>query len=540
MERREPPAKTIAAALLESAERGGGGYTIHLDDGTTQLSHPELAERALLGARRLAAMGVEPGDRVGVLGPNRPEWIVWAFATWIAGAVLVPIQIPLRIRDPDAFRSQLQNLVRAGRCRRVLTERRLVPLLPADVAVPWEEAGDASAAEPALPEVDSPAVIQFTSGSTASPKGALLTHAAVAAQMDVLHGYRYSDGTPRDTLGWTPFFHDLGLFANLVRPAYTGCTSHHLPTESFAKDPARWLRLVEATRAPVTVGPAPAFGSALRVAGRRGEEIDLSSLEAAYFAAEGVDPAIARRMVETAQHFGFRPEALGATYGLAEAVMAVSYPYAGTGLNIDRVCLRQLTAEGLAVPTTTGRTRLVASAGKPHMELRIAGAEGVLPDRHVGEVQVRGRSLMSGYVGDGAPDPFVDGWLCTRDLGYLAGGELYVTGRAKDMMIAMGHNYYPEDFEWAAARVDGVRPGRCVAFSLGESEEAVVLIEAADGCDPAALRREVERTVKNAVGVAPHEVVVLPPGTVQKTTSGKLRRAAMREVYAGGELPALG
>jgi fatty-acyl-CoA synthase len=143
---------------------------------------------------------------------------------------------------------------------------------------------------------------------------------------------------------------------------------------------------------------------------------------------------------------------------------------------------------------------------------------------------------MSGYVGSDAPDPFVDGWLRTGDLGYLADRELYVTGRAKDVMIVMGHNYYPEDFEWAAGRVRGVRPGRCVAFNLPGSEDVAVLVEAQDGFDSNGFADRVGDEIADAIGIHPRDVVVLPPGAVEKTTSGKLRRAAMREAYASGAL----
>jgi fatty-acyl-CoA synthase len=531
---------TIPEALFATAERGAGEYVFHLEEGPVRLSCAELAERASRGARRLAALGVEPGDAVGVLGPNRPEWAVWAFATWIAGAVLVPVQIPLRIRDPAAFREQLHNLVAAGRCRCVLADPELSALLPAGVAVAWDEAGEEAAEQVVAPVAEGAAVVQFTSGSTARPKGALLTHAAVMAQVvDVLHSYRYEDGSPRSVLSWTPFFHDLGLFANLVQPAFSGAVVHQLPTERFARDPAEWLRLVERTRAALTVGPSSAFGSALRAAGRRGERPDLSSLEIAYFAAEGVDPAVARRMVESADGFNLDPAALGSTYGLAEAVMAVSYSTAGTGLRFDRVSLEELAGSGVAAPAGDGPARVLASCGPPLMGLRIVDRDGdELAERCVGEIQLRGASLMSGYVGAAASDPFVDGWLCTGDLGYLAGGELHVTGRVKDIVIATGHNYYPEDFEWAAGRAKGVRPGRCVAFNLRGSEDVVVLVEARDYRAGAArrLEREVKREIVNAVGIRPSDVVVLPPGVVQKTTSGKLRRAEMRHAYASGTL----
>lgn len=280
---------------------------------------------------------------MGVLGPNRPEWIVWAFSIWVAGATLVPLQIPLRIRSPGAFREQLLRLVEVGGCKYVLTDPALAAMLPAGVAVPWDKTGGKSSDELRPPTSDSIAVIQSTSGSTAAPKGALLSHAAVMAQIDLLrHGYRYGDGSPRTVLGWTPFFHDLGLFANLTQPAVTGSTTHHLPTERFARDPAEWLRLVEKTRVTMTVAPSAAFGSALRTVIRRRETADLSSLEIAYFAAEGIDPEVAQRMIDSAQRFGFHPEALGGSYGLAEAVMAVAYSLPGAGLNVDHISLPEL------------------------------------------------------------------------------------------------------------------------------------------------------------------------------------------------------
>jgi acyl-CoA synthetase (AMP-forming)/AMP-acid ligase II len=526
---------TIPEALAAAASAEAGEHMFHLDDGVVALSSAELAERAERAARRLVALGVAPGDSVGVLGPNRPEWIVWAYATWLAGAVLVPVQIPLRVRDPAAFREQLRRLVAAAGCRRVLADPRLAGLLPAEVGVAWDANGPESSEEPQAPAPDAAAVIQFTSGSTAHPKGAILTHAAVMAQIDLLrHGYRYEDGTPRAVLGWTPFFHDLGLFANLTQPSVTGSTTHHLPTERFARDPATWLRLVEETRAAATVAPSAAFGSALRTVIRRGESLDLSSLDTAYFAAEGIDPEVAQRMIDTARRFGFRPEALGGTYGLAEAVMAVSYSLPGTGLHIDRISLPELVESSVAVPAGNAPERLVVSSGPPHAEVRVVGPEGIVAERQVGEIQVRGPSLMSGYTGSAAPSPIVDGWLHTGDLGYLTEGELYVTGRIKDVMIAAGHNHYPEDFEWAAARVDGVKPGRCVAFSAPQGEGIVVLVEAGGTEVAEGLEREVMRTVANAIGIAPAQVVVLPAGTVQKTTSGKLRRAAMRDAFSSG------
>jgi fatty-acyl-CoA synthase len=531
---------TIPEALAVAVAEDTVEFRFHLDEGVVAIPVAELAERASRGARRLIARGVQPGDVVGVLGPNRPEWLVWAHAIWMAGAAVAPLQIPLRIRDPDAYAEQLSSFVRAAGCRLVLADPRLAPLLPDD-AVAWEETGEESGEEPVAPATDSTAVIQFTSGSTAAPKGVVLPHGAMTAQLSFIYNHYYKGNPIGSTVSWAPFFHDLGLVVSVLLSTRSRSPIEVLPTERFARDPAEWLRLVERTRALGTLGPSSAFGAAIRAAERRGERMDLSSLLVAHFAAEGVDPGVAQSMAETGvREFGLPPEALGSTYGMAETVLGVSYSPMGGGMKIDRISLEALAESGLATPATGGPSRDMVSCGTPVMELRIADAEGAaLAERQVGEILVRGPSLMSGYLGKDIPDPILDGWLQTGDMGYLADGELYVSGRAKDIVIMTGQNYYPDDFEWAASRVEGVRPGRCVAFAKPETDDLVLLVEPADGADPEALRQTVKRSVAKAIGVSPSDVLVLPRGTIEKTTSGKLRRAAMRSAYADGALVAM-
>jgi fatty-acyl-CoA synthase len=533
---------TIPEALRRAGERSAGEFNFHLDDGLVSVSFGELVERAATGARRLIARGVQPGDVIGILGPNRPEWLVWAYAAWMTGAAITPMQIPLRIRRPEAFSEQLRALVETAGSRCVLADPRLAPLLPDGIGVPWEERGDQSREEPVGPTAESTAIVQFTSGSTAHPKGVVIRQAAVIAQLQMLYDHYFREGVSQTTVGWVPFFHDLGLITTVIFPTYALSTIELLPTERFARDPAEWLRVIDRTRGLGTLAPSSAFGKAIQVAERSGERIDLSSLIVAHFAAEGVDPQVAQRMATVAtQKFGLHPDALGSTYGLAEAVLGVSYSEMGAGLRIDRVSLDQLT-RGVAAPASDGPIRQIVSCGKPVMELRIAAPDlSALDEREVGEILVRGASVASGYLGSDA-DPFVEGWLRTGDLGYLADGELFVTGRAKDMIIAMGQNYYPEDFEWAAGRVPGVRAGRCVAFGKpDDTERVVVLVEPREiDADPEALKRDVGRSVRDSVGIAASEVVVLPRGTIEKTTSGKLRRAAMRGANAEGALTPVG
>jgi fatty-acyl-CoA synthase len=534
---------TLAECLLRTAERGEGEYVFHHPEGRVRMSCEELAERALRGARRLAAQGVGPGDRIGIFGPNRPEWVVAAFATWLAGGAVVPTPKPLRVRAGHLLAEATARLMEMADCRRVLVHPELTSLVPEGLALPWDSDGDESSEPPPLPSGESAAVIQPTSGSTATPKGALVTHEATMAQLQFL-GRRLWQGDTglRTSLNWTPYFHDLGLFLNgVISSAVWGVTTHQLPTELFARDPALWFRLLESTGATMTVAPSSAYGAALRATARRGERIDLRHVEVLLFGAESVDPGVAERMADASAGVRCRPEALGSSYGLAEAVLAVTIQPPGTGLWLDRLSLEAL-GELRAEPAGDGPARVLASCGRPgdQVELRIMGQEGTLPERHVGELQLRGPSLMRRYVGAGALDPFADGWLRTGDLGYLADGDLFIAGRLKDMVIVLGQNYYPEDFEWAAGGLEGVRPGRCVAFGDDMSERLVLLVEPSAECDFRALARAVRERVADAVGVMPNEVAVVPRGTIEKTSSGKLRRGFMRAAYSEGSVELLG
>lgn len=531
--------ETLVAALLAAAEQGTARVVFHLAEGERRLGIEEIVERACAGARRLGELGVAPGDRVAVLGPNRPEWLVWAAASWFAGATLVPVQIPLRRRDGAAFTEQLRFLIDAAGCRLVMSDPGLLRYVPEERGVSWGIEGLPAGEGDFRPVPDDIAVLQFTSGSTARPKGARLPHRAVMAQIRAL-GRTMGESSDGSGVVWAPFFHDLGLFGCLLSPIILGGTGRHLPTELFARAPDEWLRLCSVHRPSITVGPSSAWSVALRTVLRRGETLDLSSLRRCYFAAEGIDPDVVQGLLEASARFGLEPGSLAGTYGMAETVLAVTATPRGQGLRFEPVDIEALARDGHARAGAAGHIRHIVSSGVPldGMELRIAGPDGPAQDRALGEVCVRGDSMMEGY--DGASDPFLaGGWLPTGDTGFVLDGELFVTGRIKDVVIVLGHNYHPEDFEWAAERVSGVRHGRAVAFSRSGSEDVVVVIEPEPFEDPAGLAQRVRAAIGNAVGVTPAEVVVVGRGSVLKTSSGKPRRQAMKEAYGSGGLRAL-
>lgn len=533
---------TIDATLVEAAQLGGGELVFHLQDEQSRLSLEELVERASGAAALLVARGIRPGDAVGLLGPNRPEWAVWAFGVWMAGGVLVALPFPLIVRDSRALADQLSSLIRVARCRLVVGDPLMLPAASAHECLAWDQPVPVRGPLPGgVSDAERTAVIQFSSGSTSSPKGAVLSHRAVLAEMSMLEA-RLGNNADR-MVGWAPFFHDLGLFLHLVYPALSGRSVGFLPTERFARNPLLWFQLLTSTEATLTIGPASAFSITARLASRRPQGIDLRALRVAWFAAELVDPELADEVLSAAHVLRLDPGSMGNGYGLAECVLGVSTTVPGRGLTFDHVDLEQLGKGGTAVAASVAgsRPRRVASCGLPlaGCEIRVAGPQGVVAERRVGEVQVRGPSTMARFVGAEGTAPFVDGWLRTGDLGYLSHGELYVTGRSKDMVIVMGQNFYPEDFEWAADRADGVRRGRCVAFSRPGSERVVVLVEASVNAVGEEVRNSVARTINETLGVFGYEVVLVPRGSVLRTTSGKVRRSAMREAYLRGEVPPL-
>jgi fatty-acyl-CoA synthase len=277
---------------------------------------------------------------------------------------------------------------------------------------------------------------------------------------------------------------------------------------------------------------------AIRLAAKRPEGVDLSCIEMGIMAAEMINPVVVERLRADGAALGLRPNAVAGAYGMAEASLALTITPIGQGVRIDEVDLDELVHEGVAVPPRR-KPKRISSCGVPveGVELRIMGQGGPVGERVVGEIQAKTPSLMSGYRGRAATDPFVDGWLKTGDQGYLADGELYVTGRLKDLVIVSGKNYLPDDLEWAAARVDSLRVGRSVAFNPpGDDGHVVMAVELSGEPEYGVAARQLRNAVLNATGVNPRTIVVLPKGSIPRTTSGKIKRAAIREAWTTGSL----
>ncbi|HXY70997.1 MAG TPA: AMP-binding protein [Actinomycetota bacterium] len=510
-------------------------------------------------AAQLTALGVKPNAVVGLLGPNDPEWVQWAFAVWEVGAALAPISFPLRIRNRESFEGWLRHAISLTGARLVVADQRYVEFLPQHIALTWDGSTQSSAPGAVMAgDGDGPtaapgdnALVQMTSGTTGSPKAALLSHRAVlslaAASATAYHGERKDK-----TLAWLPLFHNWGVVGYLLRPML-GCWSVHImASERFAADPAEWLRLVTAQRATMTSAPCSAWDATVRTVRRRPDGIDLSRLRLATFGAEAVNPRVVDQVIEVLGPLGLRPQALVAGYGMTETTLSIATTSPGEGIHFDEVDADELSSTGRAIPAREGHTRRVADCGfpVPGAEVRIVDENGKpLGDRCVGEIQVKSPGMMSGYRTtdpggaeaideDGADrDPFVGGWLRTGDVGYLVGGRLRVTARAKETVIVGGRTFSAEEIEWAVSRLPGL--GRAAAFAVaGEEHDAcVVVVEMAAEADPAELLRQIRQAANDALGLTLGDVVLVAPGAIPTTDTGKVRRGPLREAYAEGHLP---
>ena len=531
---------TSLADVLERSE-GPGICTFYLSDGPVRLDRFGLLEQAQRAAERLAELGVRRGDRVGILGPNRPEWVVWAYAAWRAGAILVPLPFHLFIRSQEAFARNIASLTSNAGCKLVAVAPQFRDAVPAALAMDWAipERGEPSARlEPPDPNDD--AVIQYTSGSTADPKGVILTHRSILAALRMSgEAGEIKPGIDR-YLGWLPFFHDWGLFGYVVRPLVHSCEAHLLPTERFARNPREWFKVVTQSKATITSGPSSAYAVAWRALARNPDGIDLSSLRICEHAAETIDPDVLDMAESIGGPLGLDPGSLAGAFGLAEVTLGIAGTDPGKRCPVDEVDPDDL-RRGLATPASGSSARRIASCGSPHtgVKCRVVDDGVELPERRVGEFQLQSPSMMRGYWGSDE-QPFDEGWLKTGDLGYLADGHMYFVSRSKDIVVAFGRNYAPDDFEWAARGVNGVRTGRAAAFAdpSGEDRVLVTVERDRDTVVPDELAASVLRAVHDEVGLRPYAVLVVSKGTITKTTSGKPQRSKLREAYASGSLEA--
>ncbi len=532
-----------------------------LDDagGPVDLTYAALHHEAVAVAAGLIAHDVMPGARVAIMLPTCRAYFATFAGVVLAGAVPVPVYPPARPSQlADHLRRTTGILANAGATMLVTVPEAvgLGHLLRSNVetlrhvVIPESLTGAREDAPLPLPRPrpDDLALVQYTSGSTGQPKGVALTHRNLLANIRVMGQAAAASGS--DTfVSWLPLYHDMGLIGAWLGSMYFGVPLVVMSPQSFLIRPSRWLWAIHANRATMSAGPNFAYELCLaKVRDDDIEGLDLSSWRLAYNGAEPVSPVTIERFGDRFGPYGFRREAMTPVYGLAESSVGLAFPPLGRGPLIDRIRRDAFVRSGRAEPGKPGEPALrFVACGQPlpGHEIRVVDAAGnELGDRREGRIEFRGPSATTGYFNN-APAThslFHDDWLDTGDLGYLSDADLYVTGRAKDVIIRAGRNLHPAELEEAVGNLEGVRKGCVAVFASpdpsGGAERLVVMAETRETSDDAraALRSEIAATTVDLLGVAPDDVVLAPPRTVLKTSSGKIRRAASQQIYRAGKI----
>jgi len=521
------------------------------------VSFHDLRLAAQRRAAHYAAAGLRRGDRIALIVPEGEHFIPAFLGGLWAGMIPVPLYPPLSLGKLDAFMDALVNILNVAKPRVLVTTERVGKVLWSAVGrVPTIEKvittealmGDPSAPLPPAADVrdDEVAFLQFTSGSTALPKGVMVTHGSLAANCKgiVVDGLKASAENGDKAISWLPLYHDMGLIGFVLAPICNGLPAVFIPTLRFIKNATIWMDTLSKHRGTITF--APNFAYALVNKRAKPEQIarwDLSSMRAFGCGSEPINPETLRTFLKIMAPARVKPEALLPCYGMAEATLAMSFVPMEEPMRTDRIDAERYHSDAKAAPISDGAAAMeVVNCGIPFPghEMSVQDEDGrILPDRHVGELCFRGPSVAAGYWEnpEATRAAFRGGWLRTGDLGYMVDGQVFVSGRLKDILIVNGRNYHPQSIEWLVDETPGVRRGSSVVFTRPgpASEEIVVAVESRTE-EPAALKAQIVARVSEELQLAVSDIVIVPPGTLPKTSSGKLQRRKTRDQYLRGTI----
>lgn len=529
------------------------------DDGDGEvITFKDLKENGVRAAGSFFKQGLKTGEPVALMLPPTKEYFYCFAGVLLAGGIPVPLYPPSRPSQIEEHlrrhESILRNcaavalvtvpeVLRFGRLMKTRVESLQHVLTPDDLfdgSETYERPDTGS---------DDIAFLQYTSGSTGNPKGVILTHANLLANIRAIGDRTNMDSTDI-AVSWLPLYHDMGLIGGWFCSLYFASHLVIMSPIDFIGRPERWFTAIHRYRGTLSAAPNFAYEICLhRLRDEQVKDLDLSSWRVACNGAEPVSPDTVERFIERFAPIGFRPETLMPVYGLAESSVGLTFPPYGRPPIVEHIQREPFTREGHALPADPGdgtAIRFVA-CGRPlagHY-IRIVDSGGSeLPDGREGRLQFTGPSTTSGYYRNKeATRRLFDGeWLESGDLGYISNGDVFVTGRSKDVIIRAGRNIYPQELESAVNSIEGVRKGNVAVFGSTDYEsgtERLVIVAETNEKDPAALekiQKDIFALTNDVVGLPPDDVVLAPRGSVLKTSSGKIRRSASRELYERGDI----
>jgi fatty-acyl-CoA synthase len=515
-------------------------------------SFADLNAEADRRAAYFQSLGLNEGDRIAMIVPDGQDFVLTFFGAIRAGLVPVPMYPPLALGKMDSYVESARKIMTTAGARYLVTSKAVapvvwslvprVPTLEDLLTVEKVEKGAKDTehrfVDPGLRPEDT-CFLQFTSGSTSDPKGVVVTHANLVANAKAImvDGLK-SDGEKDRGVSWLPLYHDMGLIGFVVAPMLTEVPVVFIPTLSFVKGPNTWMETIHEHRGTITFAPNFAFGlAAKRMSAKRAEKLDLSCLRVVGCGAEPIHADTMRNFVEAFAPAGLKAEAVMPAYGMAEATLAITFDRLDRPFRTARIDRTRYELDKVVEPSNAPDAMELVSCGHhfPGHEVGIMGDDKELVgEGRVGEVVLRGPSVTGGYFeNDEATATLLrDGWLHSGDLGFILNGELYISGRMKDLIILNGRNYYPQSIEWEVEQVSGVRRGNVVAFAVtgAQSEELVVVAESR-APERETLSKAIKQRVHDAFGLRARDVVLVEPGALPKTSSGKLQRRRTRNMY---------
>jgi fatty-acyl-CoA synthase len=560
------PTGSVIDRLEVSADAPTGvrfvGSSVVPAEGPAYVSWREIHDDARAVGATLQAMGLVPGDHVAILGPTSRALMTIIRGCWMSGMASMVLPLPMRMASLDAFVEGTRARIRHGDAKLVLIDDQLAafyetapgdpPTMSMNAVLPGpgRPSGDRLEIPPHDPE--RLVILQYTSGSTSEPKGVMIPDRVLTANVDASCAAAELD-TAEVMVSWLPLYHDMGLVGFLSIPMLNGVELVQAGPQDFMAHPGHWMQWISDWKGTATAGPNFAWVLATRAL-KRMTDIDLSTLTLALSGAEPVDPNAVEAFVTAAAPFGFSAGSIFPAFGMAEVAIGGAFPPRHRGLRCDDVDRVVMERERVARPVDSGSTdpevavRRLPLLGKavPGLEMRVVDPETRvdLPERQVGELLLRGTSVTPGYYKrpEATRAMFHEGWLCTGDLAYLLDGELVICGRIKDVIIVGGRNVFPEDIERAVGSLDGVRAGNVIAFGVDgyKGKETVVVVAEVKTDDPDSVRQAIHHAALEVSGLPPRDVMLVRPGTLPKTSSGKLQRAKCRESYLADELDLVG